>query len=267
MIELNGKYTSAKIMIDAIEESCMAQIVHFVNHPAFTNPVAIMPDTHAGKGAVIGFCMKMTDKIIPETIGVDVGCGVSLINIGPELNMSFEEIDHKIRQRVPFGMNINERPILNMEKEFPWHKANVLAEKFRKSYQDEFNQGMDPVFYDINWFLGKVDSIGANRGRVINSIGSLGGGNHACEIGISASNQNYWIMIHTGSRNFGKCICDYWQTKASKKDQKQSKEEKKQIIENLKASYTGKELYEKIKAFKNQPEAGTSKETDRKSVV
>jgi tRNA-splicing ligase RtcB len=74
MIEYPGKYTTAKVMIDQIEQSCAAQITNFVNHPAFTNPIAIMPDTHAGKGSVIGFTMPMTDKTIPNVVGVDIGC-------------------------------------------------------------------------------------------------------------------------------------------------------------------------------------------------
>ena len=57
MIEYNGKYTNAKVMIDDIENTCAGQIVEFINNESFTNPVAIMPDTHAGKGAVIGFTM------------------------------------------------------------------------------------------------------------------------------------------------------------------------------------------------------------------
>ncbi|KKM68952.1 hypothetical protein LCGC14_1455750 [marine sediment metagenome] len=71
MIVYEGKYTDAKVMIDDIEETCAAQIIQFINHPAFTNPVAIMPDTHAGAGSVIGFTMPMTDKVIPNTIGVN----------------------------------------------------------------------------------------------------------------------------------------------------------------------------------------------------
>ena len=76
MFEVTGKYTTAKVMIDDVEESCVAQINHFVNHPAFTNPIAIMPDTHAGKGSVIGFTMPMSNRLIPNVVGVDIGCGM-----------------------------------------------------------------------------------------------------------------------------------------------------------------------------------------------
>lgn len=250
MFEIKGKHTTAKVMIDGLEETCISQITHFVNHPAFTNPVVIQIDGHAGRGCCVGFCMKMTEKVIPATIGVDVGCGC---NIGPELDMPLEIIDHKIRQRIPFGMEVNDRPALNMEKEFPWHKANVLAEKFRRAYQSEFDQIIEPVNYDINWFWAKVDKIGVNRGRAINSLGSLGGGNHMQEIDFSEVTKNYYLLTHTGSRNFGKCVCEYWQKKAAKREEGKSKEEKKRELTELKATYSGKELYEKIKEFKNTP--------------
>jgi len=71
MLTFTGKYTTAYVMIDVIDPTCAAQIIQFINHPAFTNPVVIMPDTHAGEGSVIGFTMPMTDRIIPNTVGVN----------------------------------------------------------------------------------------------------------------------------------------------------------------------------------------------------
>ena len=93
MIEVKGKYSTAKVMIDDIEPSCMSQIYSFVNHQVFTNPIAIMPDTHYGKGSVIGFTMEMTDKVIPNVVGVDIGCGMLSINIGKKLDMTLEDLD------------------------------------------------------------------------------------------------------------------------------------------------------------------------------
>jgi len=71
MIVITGKYTNAYIMIDEVEEECLKQINQMVNNPAFPNPIIVMPDTHAGKGAVIGFTMEKGDKIIPNIVGVD----------------------------------------------------------------------------------------------------------------------------------------------------------------------------------------------------
>jgi tRNA-splicing ligase RtcB (3'-phosphate/5'-hydroxy nucleic acid ligase) len=94
MITMTGKYTNAKVMIDEVEESCVAQITKFINNPAFTAPVAIMPDCHAGKGSVVGFTMPMTDKVIPNTIGVDIGCFTedTKVALADNRSLSFAEL-------------------------------------------------------------------------------------------------------------------------------------------------------------------------------
>jgi len=79
MLKIQGNYTTATIMIDDIEPKCLAQIYAMINHEAFTNDVAIMPDCHAGSGAVIGFTMPMTTKVIPNVIGRDIGCGLTML--------------------------------------------------------------------------------------------------------------------------------------------------------------------------------------------
>lgn len=247
MFTIKGKYTVATVMIDQVEETCMAQINHFVNHIAFTNPIAIMPDTHAGKGSVIGFTMEMTDKLIPNVVGVDVGCGIKSMNIGTDLKLSLEEFDRKIRETVPFGQEVHDKPVIDMKKDFPWRRANVLAEKFAMAYWDKFNIRLDLPNYDIDWFLEKCKSIGGSLGRYISSIGTLGGGNHFIESGLSKG--NYWITIHTGSRNFGKKICDYWQHKAIKILRDDKKDVLQERIKHFKEKYkeTPRMIKEKIK--------------------
>jgi len=253
MFEIKGKYTSAKVMIDDVEESCVSQIFSFVNHIAFTKPVAIMSDCHAGKGAVIGFTMPMTDKVVPNVIGVDISCGVRSVNIGPTISLGFDQLDHKIRQRVPFGKNVHDKPVLNMKTDFPWRRVNVLAQKFALAYGSKFGVSLQLPTFDMDWFLDKVRAIGGDVGRVINSLGTLGGGNHFVEVGISTKG-DYWVTIHTGSRNFGKRICEYWQDRASKKAKRLGKEEHKALLADLKAKYKGEELYRRVKALKEVPE-------------
>ena len=116
MIELNGKYTNAKIMIDQIDEGCMGQIIQMINHEAFTNPVRIMPDTHQGAGSVIGFTMPVGDKLIPNVVGVDISCGMLSWNVG-KININHVEIDQKIREQIPFGININKKGKERLSKE------------------------------------------------------------------------------------------------------------------------------------------------------
>jgi RNA-splicing ligase RtcB len=256
MFEVTGKYTTAKVMIDDVEESCVAQINHFVNHPAFTNPIAIMPDTHAGKGSVIGFTMPMSNRLIPNVVGVDIGCGMLSMNIGKHLPLSLELIDHKIRQRVPFGMETHDKAIINMETQFPWHQANVLAQKFSLAYRKKFDEEIHPPVYNMNWFMGKIEKIRAGgMRRFINSIGTLGGGNHFTELGLSDT-EDHWVTIHTGSRNFGKCICEYWQGIASKSFNKETHAEHLQKIEDLKNTLKGRELFEAIKTLKGLRKPG-----------
>jgi tRNA-splicing ligase RtcB len=256
MIIVNGKYTSAKIMIDVIEESALAQINHFLNHPSFTNPIAIMSDVHAGKGSVIGFTMPLAPTLIPNVVGVDIGCGTLSINIGKTLAKSLVTLDHQIRQRVPFGMATHDKAIIHMDREFPWHHATTLAQKFSLAYREKYGIQINPPKYDMNWFMSKCEKIrsGGLR-RFINSIGTLGGGNHFQEVGIS-DDGNYWITIHTGSRNFGKCVCEYWQGIAAKSFNKESHTEHLQKIEDLKNTLKGKELFDGIKNLKAMRKPG-----------
>lgn len=179
------------------------------------NRTFITGNCHQGKSSVIGFSMEMTDKIIPNVIGVDIGCGVKSIKIGKFLNISLEELDRKIRESTPFGTDIHDNALINMKKEFPWRKINVQAEKFAMAYLNKFGSRITPPNYNIDWFLKKSKQIGVNLKRAINSIGTLGQGNHFYEMGIS-NNKDYWATVHSGSRNFGKCICEYWQNKAIK---------------------------------------------------
>ena len=89
MFEITGKYSTAKVMIDALDEECVSQISAMLDNEVFTNPVRIMPDAHKGKGSVIGFTMPLSNKIIPNVIGVDIGCGMNTVNLGKNLNISF----------------------------------------------------------------------------------------------------------------------------------------------------------------------------------
>lgn len=199
------------------------------------NRTFITGNCHAGQGSVIGFTMEMSDKIIPNVVGVDVSCGMLSVNIGTDLKCSLEELDRKIRESVPFGQEIHEKAILDMKKDFPWHRANVLAEKFAMAYWNKFNVNLDLPNYDIDWFLEKCKLIGGNLSRYTGSIGTLGGGNHFIETGLS--NDNYWITIHSGSRNFGKRVCDYWQHKAVKILRDDKKKELRDKVEKIREQY------------------------------
>lgn len=246
MFEINGKYTTAKVMIDTLDDATIQQISTFVNHPAFTNPIAIMPDAHKGKGSCIGFTMPLTDKLIPNLVGVDVGCGMLSINIGKTIPIALDLLDHKIRKLIPFGMNIHDRGVIHIKNDFKWKELNALGHNFSLAYNKKFGTEYYIPKYDMTYFDDLCDRTGITQTRAINSIGTLGGGNHFIEIGISTSG-DYWLTIHTGSRNIGKRTCDYWQNMGSKVVRKAKQATLDQMIASIRLQYKGMEIKTKIK--------------------
>jgi len=247
MITMNGKYTSAKVMIDDVEESCVAQITKFINNPAFTAPVAIMPDCHAGKGSVVGFTMPLTDKVIPNTIGVDIGCGMLASKIygnSYDIFQNLAAIDMMIRKFIPFGQTIHNKPIVNFEREFPFGIAQLNAMSFvQKLFGNNAIKNV-PV-YNMEWFEAKCKQIGVNVRYACDSIGTLGGGNHFIEIGTDLNN-DIWITIHSGSRNFGLRIANYWTEVAQNVDTTTLDLQMKKEVDKIKANATTPELRQRI---------------------
>jgi RNA-splicing ligase RtcB len=178
---MKGKYNIANIMIDSIDEATKEQIQGFLNHPAFGNTyIAIMPDVHAGAGAVVGFTMKMNDYVIPNVIGVDIGCSILSYKFKNN-NISLEKLDEFIKSEIPSGFNIN------------------------SNYKHILN--------NRNFYLsviGACEKINIDFEKALRAIGSLGGGNHFIEAGID-SESNLWITVHSGSRNFGLKVAQYYQ--------------------------------------------------------
>jgi len=241
MFELKGKFTSAKVMIDEIEKSCMAQIVSFLNHPAFTNNVAIMPDTHAGAGAVIGFTMPLGEAVIPNTIGSDISCGMLSYQLSTDSfsTIPLEKLDDRIRELIPFGFEVREKDPCNMEKDFHWDEANLVSKNFCYNYNRKFLENMKPMTYDYKWFMKKCEEIRMSPTRAIRSLGTLGGGNHFIEIGKDMSGRT-WITVHSGSRQFGKLICDYWQSKPSARRNEDLQRTFQEELAEIKKTHTTK---------------------------
>ena len=106
---MRGKYNSAHVMIDEIDDATKEQIQGFLNHPAFADTyIAIMPDCHAGKGAVVGFTMKLNDYIIPNIIGVDINCGMLMCAFDVK-DVDLASLDNFIKKNIPAGFNRNSK--------------------------------------------------------------------------------------------------------------------------------------------------------------
>ena len=257
MLEIRGKYTTAKIMIDEVEESCLKQIYTMVNNPVFTEPIVIQPDTHSGKGSVIGFTMKLGSKIIPAIVGVDISCGMLSFNVGNSITDNKDKllkIDEKIRNIIPFGNNIQKRssvPSKYFENNFPWNEANIIANKFVVNYNEKFKTDFKFIEFNYDWFLKKQKEIGMRQDAEM-AIGTLGGGNHFIEIGKSVNTGDIWITIHCGSRNFGKELCDFHQNKAKKNLESKRNVVLKGRIEEIKKTSIPNEIEFKIKEAKKE---------------
>lgn len=181
MQTMKGRYNTANVMIDTIDDTTKEQIQGFLNHPAFSDTyIAIMPDCHAGKGAVIGFTMKANQYVIPNIIGVDIGCGMLMARF-PVKDVDFQKLDFAIKQNIPSGFSINQ-----------------------KSSADESTSR------EVSNVCGMI---GIDAEKALKAIGSLGGGNHFIEAGFDREH-NLVVTIHSGSRNLGKCIADFYQKKA-----------------------------------------------------
>ena len=215
MLEYTGKYGTAKVMLDfIIDQKLVSQIYEFLNNKAFTNPVAIMPDCHIGKGSMIGFTMVMTDMIIPNVVGVDINCGMFFINIGNTLlnEMSRIEIDKIIRKLIPFGTSVHEQiPVI--DKGF-FESVSSEHSKFVTKFNKRYGTDYKSINYDISYLEQTCNKINMNFDRAIRSIGTLGSGNHFIELGKSQLTSDYCFTAHSGSRQFGYKVCEYWQEKA-----------------------------------------------------
>lgn len=183
MIELIGKYNSAKVFADNIEESARFQILELLDNSNFADSkIRFMSDVHAGNGCVIGTTMTITDKIVPNFVGVDIGCGVLAERI-LEYHIDFDKLDSVIKQFIPSGFAIN-------------------------NTENHISREID---------LSKLKCVNhVNVNRAYKSIGTLGGGNHFIEVAKDICDWNRYLIIHSGSRNLGKQIAEYYQKEAYK---------------------------------------------------
>jgi len=176
---LKGKYNYAKVMTDNIDDTTKDQIVSMLNHPAFKGSnIVIQADCHAGCGAVIGFTATMNKYIIPNIVGVDIGCGM-LMGIYDVGDINLEGLDDFIKRNIPAGFSINDKV---------------------KGIDSSLNKDIMAI----------CATIGIDNDRALKSVGTLGGGNHFIEAG-RMRNGKLAITIHSGSRNFGLQIANYYQ--------------------------------------------------------
>lgn len=200
-----------KIYADNIEPVALNQIYTLLAQPTFLGEkVRIMPDVHAGLGCVVGFTSTMKDKVIPNIIGVDIGCGMLCVELG-KVDISFPALDDFIKGHIPSGSEIR-REVLGTDL--------INALYCKKSLR--------------------------NMDRLEGSLGTLGGGNHFIEVDVDDKG-NYYLVIHTGSRNLGLQVANIYQKMAVESCKKVAESERVALIERLKKENRHQEIPDELK--------------------
>ena len=218
---VEGKYNSAKIFTDVVDEKSLEQIKTLCDQE-FTSgqKIRLMPDIHAGAGCTIGTTMTIGDKIVPNLVGVDIGCGMEtlVIRADSEVSKNFDpaKLDNIIRKNIPCGRDI---------RKFP----HALGETVN----------FDKV-------RGKYD-----KHRAYLSVGTLGGGNHFIEADRDDEG-NLYIVVHSGSRHAGLEIANYYQEQAWLQLNQNSKKDCEKLIATLKEEGRETEIEEKLSELKSQ---------------
>lgn len=215
MFELQGKYGTAKVFTDDVDQKAIAQVVDLLNQPyAAGSKIRMMPDIHAGAGCTIGTTMTITDKVCPNLVGVDIGCGMYVAKVRGSVDP--ERLDATIRRRIPAGFVIHSG-------------ESKLAGIF------DFGN------------LRCKDHVDVARAK--RSIGTLGGGNHFIEADRDDAGNTY-IVIHSGSRHLGVEVANYYQNAGFNRLQAASKSELEETISMLKDEHRYSEIEEACLAFK-----------------
>ncbi|MCL2762648.1 MAG: RtcB family protein [Treponema sp.] len=184
MLIITGKYNTAKVFTHSLDETSRSQIENLCDQPFVQgSTIRLMPDVHAGAGCTIGTTMTIGDTIVPNLVGVDIGCGMETLAISADKKASHDfdpvRLDTIINNHIPSGMNVRDT-------------------------EHDFMQ-MIPLEH--------IRCPAINESRARKSIGTLGGGNHFIEVNRD-DEHNLYIVVHSGSRHLGKEIAEYYQEAA-----------------------------------------------------
>jgi len=218
MIITKGKYNTAKIFADVLEDGAAAQIETLCNQEFVRGSrIRIMPDVHAGAGCTIGTTMTISDKIVPNLVGVDIGCGMETIAISNK-RLELQKLDKLIYEKIPSGFEIRKKP----------HRYNEQIDLSELRCEKEL----------------KLD-------RAQKSIGTLGGGNHFIEVNQDDDGRLY-VVVYSGSRHLGLEVANYYQEAGYKQLNRIDKSDRDELVVRYKAEGRDKEIQKALKELKNQ---------------
>lgn len=218
MLEIKGKYNIAKVYTDILDEGAASQIETLCNQDFVEgSKIRIMPDVHAGAGCTIGTTMTITDKVVPNLVGVDIGCGMETIRIRNK-RLELQRLDKLIYEQIPSGFEIRKKP-------------------------HPYNEQID---------LTQLRCLKAVKlARAEKSIGTLGGGNHFIEVNKDEEGHLY-IVVHSGSRHLGIEVAKYYQEAGYKQLNRNDQSDLEALIARYKSEGRDKEIQNALKKLKNQ---------------
>ena len=177
--------------------------------------IRIMPDCHAGKGCTIGTVIQIDGRVVPNTVGVDIGCGMQVYVLGKK-NINLSLLDRIINEEIPCGFNVREKAVDDFATELMCRDIEAME------------RGLIETF---------------DFGYIMRSIGTLGGGNHFIEVDEDDEGCKY-LVVHSGSRNLGVKVCRYYQELAEKSTPKNLRN---RVIENMKEQGREKEINDALR--------------------
>ncbi len=222
MLEVSGRYNQAKIFTDVVDQASIAQVIELCNQE-FTvgSRIRLMPDVHAGAGCTVGTTMTITDKVVPNLVGVDIGCGMETARIRED-HIELQKLDKLIYAKIPSGFAV--RPAVHR------YAGQIDLEEL--------------------YCAKHIQMLRAEK-----SIGTLGGGNHFIEVDRDDEGRLY-VIVHSGSRRLGLEVATYYQEEGYKVLNRTDEAFLDQLIAEMKAAGRQKEIQKELKRRKSQKLAG-----------
>ena len=222
MLEVSGRYNQAKIFTDVVDQASIAQVIELCNQE-FTvgSRIRLMPDVHAGAGCTVGTTMTITDKVVPNLVGVDIGCGMETARIRED-HIELQKLDKLIYEKIPSGFAV--RPTVHR------YAGQIDLEEL--------------------YCAKHIQMLRAEK-----SIGTLGGGNHFIEVDRDDEGRLY-VIVHSGSRRLGLEVATYYQEEGYKVLNRTDEASLDQLIAEMKAAGRQKEIQKELKRRKSQKLAG-----------
>ena len=218
MLTLRGKYNEAKVFTDVVDQASIAQIIELCSQEfAAGSRIRLMPDVHAGIGCTVGTTMTITDKVVPNLVGVDIGCGMETVRIRED-HLELQRLDKQIRERIPSGFAVRQK----------------------------LHRYMAELDLTALCCARHVDLVRAEK-----SLGTLGGGNHFIEVDRDSQGRLY-LIIHSGSRRLGLEVARYYQEEGWRVLNRTDGASVEALIARLKAEGREKEIQRELKRLKNQ---------------